>query len=382
MSSLATIPATSIDSFGSIDVVQDVLNRLLKLHPQAEQIGAVGLKAISQIAIAIGANPLPGCNEIHAWVDTKKNGERELKICIGYNYYNRIAELNGGIMWHIQPRYMTVDEKRANDIAETTYAAICSGTSRNAYLQLLKYGLKHNEIMATTAMTGYGIEIVYQKNGADVFETAKSTKHFGWTLNKRAKVDMIKQLFPVALSRFNEAIYAHNVIDGMIISPTTEQPPEIEWTPPSEEFRKKYHQAPSSSTLEELNTLYENGESPSPTPTPTPEPTPTPATTPTPTPATTPTPTPATAPATYVPHKTLVETLGEAYSNGVKPTTHSDLWNDVVTACNGKYTSIYHVKAAIAKHPDWIGINTKPGQVISTRDYNELVFWLVERKKE
>ena len=87
------------DPINRADVVQ-FADTLMGIHPNALEIGKLGMRTVAQLAIATGANPLPGTNGIHAWLDKNDN------VCIqfGIGYWRDKADRAGGILWLSRPR--------------------------------------------------------------------------------------------------------------------------------------------------------------------------------------------------------------------------------------------------------------------------------------
>lgn len=191
--SLAVTNGSAIARYGQRDEVGELVSRLMSLHPQAHEVGETGMMAVAQTAVLLGANPLPGANEIHVWKDTKG------KICfqLGVGYYRRKSQEWGGVLFQIRPRQMRDDERREYGIAQGQIAAICIGANGEDLEKYARMGFKPNEIWDMCGRVGIGTvaQTEYAKNGRPAV----------WTALKRAEVDMLRQLFPVQMGNTDRA---------------------------------------------------------------------------------------------------------------------------------------------------------------------------------
>lgn len=182
--------------YESRDDVRELGDRLMAMHPQAEAIGPRGMRAAAQLAILLGANPLPGVNEIHVWID--KDGRTCVNL--GINYWRRKAAEWGGILYQREPSAMKGEDYAAYGIPTETVAAIAKGCRADDMLRFKAAGFKTNEIWDMCGRTGIG---TMTPN-----EYAKKGRPSIWTALKRAETDLLRQLFPAefsaASSRFTE----------------------------------------------------------------------------------------------------------------------------------------------------------------------------------
>ena len=80
------VSGTALENFRDRDEVRELAQRLLSLHPQAKEIGISGMTAVAQLALLVGASPLPGTNEIHVW----KSGDK-IQFQLGYLHVTQCA---------------------------------------------------------------------------------------------------------------------------------------------------------------------------------------------------------------------------------------------------------------------------------------------------
>ena len=109
-------------------VVVEFGDTLMGIHPHAKDVGLIGMRAVAQIAIATGANPMPGTNGIHVWKDNK--GKFCFQLGIGYWRANA-ARAGGAISWIRKVQPMTDEERVARGIPDTHYGAVCEAALKN-----------------------------------------------------------------------------------------------------------------------------------------------------------------------------------------------------------------------------------------------------------
>lgn len=184
---------TALAGYGQRNEVDELVNRLMSLHPQSLEVGERGMMAVAQTALLLGANPLPGANEIHVWKDNKG------KTCfqLGVGYYRRKSQEWGGVLFQIRPRQMNDNERREYGIAQGQIAAICIGANGEDLEKYARMGFKANEIWDMCGRVGIGTvaQTEYPKNGRPVV----------WIALKRAETDMLRQLFPVQMGNTDRA---------------------------------------------------------------------------------------------------------------------------------------------------------------------------------
>lgn len=166
------------------DDVRELGDRLMAMHPAAGEVGAATMRAAAQLALLLGANPLPGVNEIHIWKDNKGRP----CVSLGINYWRRKGQEWGGYLYEIPPRPMRAQELAAYGIPENTIAAICRGVRTDEMVRFKALGFTTREIWDMCGRTGIGTQ------GPN--EYAKSGRPSTWTSLKRAETDMLRQLFP------------------------------------------------------------------------------------------------------------------------------------------------------------------------------------------
>ena len=188
------------DPINRADVVQ-FADTLMGIHPNALQIGKLGMRTVAQLAIATGANPLPGTNGIHAWLD------KHDQVCIqfGIGYWRDKADRAGGILWLSRPRPMSDDERADFGVLANQQASICMGAMKRDVFDLIRdakeydLNLSLEDAKREVARTGYGI--------VNQGELLKKGRNPQWSADLRAERDLLRQLVPA-----NET-NAPNVLD-------------------------------------------------------------------------------------------------------------------------------------------------------------------------
>ena len=181
----------ALTAYSEREEVRELADRLLNMHPAATEVGAAGMRAAAQLALLLGANPLPGVNEVHIWKDNKGR----TCMSLGVNYWRRKAQEWGGILWQCQPRAMRPDEAKEYGIPQGITASICWGVRAEDMLRFRAAGFATNEIWDMCGATGVGTV------GAN--EYAKQGRPLIWTANKRAETDLLRQLFPAQFSQIS-----------------------------------------------------------------------------------------------------------------------------------------------------------------------------------
>ena len=164
--------------------VRELGNRLLKMHPAAAEVGESAMLAAAQLALLLGANPLPGVNEMHIW----KDGKGRNCMSLGINFWRRKSEEWGGILYEVRPRLMRPEEAADYGVPSGTTAAICKGVRANDMIKYRGLGFTANEVWDMCGRTGVGTTTAN--------EYAKMGRPPSWTALKRAETDMLRQLFP------------------------------------------------------------------------------------------------------------------------------------------------------------------------------------------
>lgn len=199
---LATVNhSTALSPYGAREDVREILDRLMSMHPAAKQIGEPGMRAVAQLSILLGANPLPGANELTVW----KTGDRVVTN-LGVNFWRRKAHEWGGIVWQTKPRPMRGDELKLYEIADGTHAAICVGVRSDEMIRWRAQGFTVNEIWDMAGVIGIGT--------SGKGEQAKSGRPSIWTAIKRAEVDALRKAFPVEMGAVERS--ANVTVDGSV----------------------------------------------------------------------------------------------------------------------------------------------------------------------
>lgn len=188
---LTTVANTAIEAYGEREQLNEVFDRMMQLHPAAKQVGSSGMRAAAQLAIMVGASPLPSTNEIHIWAQ----GGRVM-MDLGINYFRRRRDELGGVLWMFQPRQMNDRERQEHGVPNGQLAAICRAVKADDMVKWRQCGFTANEIWDMSAATGIGICGTNEaKNGRPAI----------WTAFKRAEKDLYRQLFPVMFAQLAEA---------------------------------------------------------------------------------------------------------------------------------------------------------------------------------
>ena len=169
--------------------VRELADRLLKMHPAAAEVGENAMRAAAQLALLLGANPLPGVNEMHIWRD--KDGRNCMSL--GINFWRRMAQDWGGVLYEVRPRLMRPDEAAEYGSPSGATAAICKGIRASDMIKWHGLGFTANQVWDMCGRTGVGTSTAN--------EYAKKGRPPSWTALKRAETDMLRQLFPAAFGR-------------------------------------------------------------------------------------------------------------------------------------------------------------------------------------
>ena len=184
----------ALTQYGRQGEVVELVSRLMKLHPQAVEVGEQGMMIVAQTAILLGANPLPGANELHVWKDNKG------KTCfqLGINFLRRKAMEWGGVLFQVRPRQMNDQERRDYGVAQGNLAAICIGVRVDDMEKWHGRGFGANEVWDMCGRVGIGTAspTEYPKNGRPPL----------WTVFLRAERDMMRQLFPHQMKSVEQSI--------------------------------------------------------------------------------------------------------------------------------------------------------------------------------
>ena len=178
------VDGTAIEMYGGRAMIRELTTRLMGLHPAAREVGESGMRAVAQLAVLVGANPLPSTNEIHVWTEHNR-----ITVDLGINYFRRRANELGGIYWVEQPRVMSDREYQEYGIdPQLEIGSICKGARIEKIRQLLDLGLPFEAAVNGNARTGVGL---VNRNA-----TAKNGRPLSWTAFKAAEKDLCRALFP------------------------------------------------------------------------------------------------------------------------------------------------------------------------------------------
>jgi hypothetical protein len=157
----------------------------MQFHPAAKEVGESGMIAAAQLAVFMGASPLPSLNEIHIWNDNKG----KTQIGLGINYWRRQGDQRGGVLWDREPEPMTESDYAKYQIDhKMLIGAICRGVRLADVRELRELDIPIKDIMRLKGVVGIGVctRDEYAKNGRPLV----------WSAIKRAETDFYKQAFP------------------------------------------------------------------------------------------------------------------------------------------------------------------------------------------
>ena len=185
--------------------VRELADRLLKMHPAAAEVGENAMRAAAQLALLLGANPLPGVNEMHIWRDNKGRN----CMSLGINFWRRMAQDWGGVLYEVRPRLMRPDEAAEYGVPNGTMAAICKGIRASDMIKWHGMGFTANQVWDMCGRTGVGT--------VTPNEYAKQGRPPSWTALKRAETDMLRQLFPAEFGRVDREMITTDA--SVVIAP-------------------------------------------------------------------------------------------------------------------------------------------------------------------
>jgi hypothetical protein len=179
------VNGTQIAHYGQRAELREIQQRLLRCHHQAREVGAEGMLAVAQTAIAMGASPLPWVNEIHVWLDNKG----KIVVQLGINFYRRRRNELGGLLWRVKPRLMRPDENEAYMVEPPMIGAFCEAVRRDDMTMLLQAGMEPQAIFDAAGEIGLG-------TGNPKSEYPMKGRPPVTRIFKRAEVDLYRKLFP------------------------------------------------------------------------------------------------------------------------------------------------------------------------------------------
>ncbi len=188
---------TAIEAYGNREDVREIADRLMALHPAASEVGATAMRAVAQLALMRGANPLPTAGEIYVWTD-----RGQVVMDIGIAYYRRIASKKDTVVWSIEPRLMTNEERDHYNIPQGDIGAICKGALLSSIRELTAAGATFQEARDSVARTAtaivehddqhYGYDTKYKKKGDP--RQSPHGRTWEWVAEKRAEKAFYKTM--------------------------------------------------------------------------------------------------------------------------------------------------------------------------------------------
>lgn len=202
LATIENVNGTALEPYRDRDEVRELTTRLLSLHPAASEVGEKGMTAVAQLALMIGASPLPGVNEIHVWTKEVK-GQKVVQFQLGINYFRRKALEYGGAIWQTQVRQMDDRERDVYGIHQGQLAAICRAVRVTDMEKWMDKGLTVNQIFDMLGATGTATAGTNE---------GKHGRPAVWTAFKRAEVDLYRQLFPTMMQQVSQAQIEADVV--------------------------------------------------------------------------------------------------------------------------------------------------------------------------
>lgn len=183
------------------EMIVQLGDNLMGVHPAAKEVGKLGMRTVAQLAIMTGANPLPGTNGIHVWVDNKQ------KICIqfGMGFWRGKVEELGGFAWVDRPRPMTDEERDIWGVGNNEVGFICRAATWEAIKKLrqeekeLGGSLSLKEAREMLYKEGVGVVGLETWGGGDnaKYKEQKQGRSINWTAAERAERDLCRKLAPI-----------------------------------------------------------------------------------------------------------------------------------------------------------------------------------------
>ena len=196
-------------SIANSSKVDSIARELMKLHPNARQIGEPTMLVVAQLAVMSGANPLPKAGELWVWLDWRGNPV----IDFGIAFYRRMARQVDVLSWcwdttdngdilPFKPRAMTEQERKDNGVIDGDIAGICQGYRQSEFFSYLKAGVGQDIAMVTCSQGGIGIVSYSEMFARKDTRTKKkgdpiappNGRTWQWVANKRAEKDLIRAL--------------------------------------------------------------------------------------------------------------------------------------------------------------------------------------------
>jgi len=170
--------------------LETVTDRLMALHPAANQVGIVGMRLVAQLAIMTGANPLPTSGEVWVWKDHDR-----MVVDLGIAYYRRMARRNDEVFWIDEPRPMTESERSRFTVPEGSLASICKAYCGSKLVRLIEMGARWDVAETRVARTSIGVVDrfeMFRKNGGKYWKAGDPIdppkgRTWQWVCDKRAE---------------------------------------------------------------------------------------------------------------------------------------------------------------------------------------------------
>lgn len=187
-----TVKKTRLAIYGERDEVNELMGRLMALHPSAQQFGEGAMRTIAQLAIMTGANPLPTAGEIWIWPDYSNGGKPVIDL--GIAFYRRRAREVDTVIWGKEPQKMTPAEEQRYGVPLAGFVAICSGSRLSEVKELVALGVDFDKAVMMTRRDGVGVvdesELTTSKGKT---RQPPKGRTWQWVAEKRAEKDFYRK---------------------------------------------------------------------------------------------------------------------------------------------------------------------------------------------
>ncbi|MCW7072215.1 MAG: hypothetical protein OCU12_07840 [Methanophagales archaeon] len=210
------VTGTALEPYGEREEVREMVYRLMKFHPKAQEMGKEVMLSVAQLAILTGANPLEPTQEIQVW-----DHYGTPRVMLGIAFWRRKArEVDAPVWWidsdatgparYNEPRPMTQAERDEHAPGIIGFTAICKCYRLSEYLALLDRNVPHREAARMLVRTGIGVvtqdEMImkrntkYNKKGDP--KPPPNGRSWQWVAEKRAEQDVYRKLALIAPNEF------------------------------------------------------------------------------------------------------------------------------------------------------------------------------------
>lgn len=186
--------------------VYALADRILELHPQANDISDEEALYMAQLSLVTGASVMTDDAEVKIY--TKRSGERIIMLSVFY--FERRAREAGHVMYFPESREMTGQERTRYQVQGTDLAVISKGIAFTELERLRELGVSMNQILGNKdnrdgcLITGWGV--VSQKE----MDEGRPETGGTWyrTAERRAKKHLLKKIFGLPDPRLQVGLFA------------------------------------------------------------------------------------------------------------------------------------------------------------------------------